>query len=316
MMKLRAKTDSGSHTIEHLSGTSTVSELLQTLSALAGAEQDRIKVLCGYPPHQLTYESDKETLESIRVKSGECFIVNVEPMAEQQSAIKFSTSYGTGYRTVVNSEVFLADASKHVGNIVRRVVPDDNSCLFTSISLLLLRDAKGSTELRNIVASTIMADPVKYNEAMLGQAVEDYVQWIQYQDSWGGAIDISILASYFQTEIVVCDTQTLRLDRFGSDCDYKQRIMIIYDGVHYDALALTPWTGAPQEQDTTVFSTSDDGILKKCLELSTAAHKEGKFTDLAGFTLRCSYCRKGLVGQKDAVSHAKETGHQKFEEYK
>jgi ubiquitin thioesterase OTU1 len=36
---------------------------------------------------------------------------------------------------------------------------------------------------------------------------------------------------------------------------------------------------------------------------------------MANFTLRCGVCKAGLVGEKDAVKHAKETGHQSFTEY-
>ena len=53
-----------------------------------------------------------------------------------------------------------------------------------------------------------------------------------------GAVDIAILAQHYKTEIVVFDTQTLRIDRFGQDGNYRQRVLLIYDGIHYDALAL------------------------------------------------------------------------------
>ena len=45
------------------------------------------------------------------------------------------------------------------------------------------------------------------------------------------------------------------------------------------------------------------------------AHRARAFTDVANFTLRCLVCQKGLVGEKDAVAHAKSTGHQNFSEY-
>ena len=36
--------------------------------------------------------------------------------------------------------------------------------------------------------------------------------------------------------MVAVDTQNVRLNRFGEDCNYGQRILLIYDGIHYDPL--------------------------------------------------------------------------------
>ena len=45
------------------------------------------------------------------------------------------------------------------------------------------------------------------------------------------------------------------------------------------------------------------------------AHEARQFTDTANFTLRCGVCQLGIVGEKEAVEHAKATGHQRFSEY-
>jgi ubiquitin thioesterase OTU1 len=37
--------------------------------------------------------------------------------------------------------------------------------------------------------------------------------------------------------------------------------------------------------------------------------------DLAGFTLRCMVCNKGLNGQKEAQEHAMATRHQNFAQF-
>jgi ubiquitin thioesterase OTU1 len=46
-----------------------------------------------------------------------------------------------------------------------------------------------------------------------------------------------------------------------------------------------------------------------------AAHAARAFTDTASFTLRCGACQLGLKGEKEAVEHAKATGHSNFTEY-
>lgn len=46
--------------------------------------------------------------------------------------------------------------------------------------------------------------------------------------------------------------------------------------------------------------------------LVAACHEARQFTDIANFTLRCGVCQIGLKGEKEAVEHAKTTGHQNF----
>ncbi|CAK0879074.1 unnamed protein product [Prorocentrum cordatum] len=44
-------------------------------------------------------------------------------------------------------------------------------------------------------------------------------------------------------------------------------------------------------------------------------HKQRKFTDTGTFTLRCLVCQQGVVGESEALEHAKATGHQNFGQY-
>ena len=45
------------------------------------------------------------------------------------------------------------------------------------------------------------------------------------------------------------------------------------------------------------------------------ANKARQFTDTASFTLRCGTCKIGVKGEKEALEHAKTTGHANFSEY-
>ena len=68
--------------------------------------------------------------------------------------------------------------------------------------------------------------------------------WIlnsKQDDSWGGAIELAILSSYFGLEIDVVNTQHSLINKFGEDQNYGQRILLIYDGIHYDRLYLEPF---------------------------------------------------------------------------
>ena len=96
--------------------------------------------------------------------------------------------------------------------------------------------------MRELVAGTVKSQPEMYSEALLGKPNKDYCKWIQLDDSWGGAIEIAILSSYYGLEIDVVDTQNAIINKFGEDQNYGQRILLIYDGIHYDPLYLEPFS--------------------------------------------------------------------------
>merc|ERR1712107_229790 len=99
---------------------------------------------------------------------------------------------------------------------------------------------------------------------------------------------------------------------------FNQCVHLVYDGLHYDALALSMLEDAPPESedfDITVFHP-EDKYMEDQAKAVVAKLKEAKqFTDTSKFSLRCLVCQKGLVGEADAIQHAKETGHQNFAEY-
>lgn len=68
----------------------------------------------------------------------------------------------------------------------------------------------------------------------------------------GGAIELSILSRHYGRQIDAYDIQTKRCDRYGQDEGYSERVMLIYDGLHYDAMAVSAFEGAPEDLDITV----------------------------------------------------------------
>ena len=108
----------------------------------------------------------------------------------------------------------------------------------------------------------VSSDKEKFCEAYLGRSNSDYCRWIQSKDAWGGAIEVQILSEYFQVQIVVLDTKsgdreavqfilwkkttntlyipslsiTGSMTIFGETCNFPTRMVLIYDGIHYDAL--------------------------------------------------------------------------------
>ncbi|KAL6202359.1 hypothetical protein ACLB2K_026067 [Fragaria x ananassa] len=218
------------------------------------------------------------------------------------------------------------------GTVVRRVIPSDNSCLFNAVGYVMDHDKQKAPELRRIafvdielllfikhvIAATVASDPTKYSEAFLGKPNEEYCAWILNPEKWGGAIELSILADYYGREIAY-DIQTTRCDLYGQEKNYSERVMLIYDGLHYDALAMSPFEEAPEEFDQTIFAVTNKTIgAVEGLTLKLVKDQQSKrsYTDTANFTLRCGVCQVGLIGQKEAVEHAKATSHVNFQEYR
>ncbi|TXG67773.1 hypothetical protein EZV62_009048 [Acer yangbiense] len=214
------------------------------------------------------------------------------------------------------------------GIVARRVIPSDNSCLFNAVGYVMDHDKSKVPELRQVIAATVVSDPIKYSEAFLGKPNEEYCSWILDSEKWGvgassapivgnlliccadfylilcgeGAIELSILADYYGREIAAYDIQTTRYDLYGQEKKYYERVMLIYDGLHYDALDMSPFDGAPEEFHQTIFPVRSDRTIGPvegpALNLVKEQHRKRSFTDTARFTLRCGVCQIGVVGQK------------------
>ena len=97
---------------------------------------------------------------------------------------------------------------------------------------------------------------------------------------------------------------------YGKGAGYSKRSYVLYDGIHYDAVALG--TGGA---DKTIFSSADADTEALAVTLAKAEQAKKKFVDVGSFTLRCLVCSAGLKGQDEAQTHAQATGHQNFAQY-
>jgi len=148
----------------------------------------------------------------------------------------------------------------------------------------------------------------------------------------------------------VISIEDLKVYVYGEGKGYNQRVALIYDNIHYDPLALTfeknlpevrsdinldeavlidwsrKWMSLFSNLETTLFwirPKSLQSSLERYLvaeeqyqKRSLTRHsKASQFVNVSKFTLRCLVCQAGLVGQKEAVEHAKTTGHTNFAEY-
>ncbi|KAF2760856.1 ubiquitin thioesterase OTU1 [Pseudovirgaria hyperparasitica] len=207
----------------------------------------------------------------------------------------------------------------HQATMVLRVMPDDNSCMFRAVGSAVLSDSLDvMTELRSAVAQGIQANPDLYSAAVLQKSPDEYCKWIQREDSWGGAIELGILAQNFDIEICSISVQDLRVDRFNEGKD--NRIILVYSGIHYDTIAMSPSdpphtrADMPADVDIKLFGTWDEEVLEKARDLCKILQGKHYFTDTGGFDIKCNKCGWKGKGEKGAVAHANETGHYDFGE--
>merc|ERR1719334_783989 len=288
-------------------------ELKTCLGHLCSIEPYKLKIRSGYPPKVIDISNDLLTMIEMPFKSGDTLLVEEDkslaaptPVASSSTAAPPNDSLGSLWK---------AQLDKTEGILTRKVVPANNSCLFTSINCCMSDgrlDLEVAPTMRRVITNAVSAQPDLYNEAVLDKPTQEYCNWILKGESWGGAIEVSILSKYYSVEIDVVDTQSGRIDRFGEDMNYLNRIFLLYDGIHYDPLVMEPLDGSASYK--TVFSVSDHVVESQALEIAAECKNSRQFTDVANFQLRCITCNKPLKGQKEAQDHATKTGHTNFGE--
>ncbi|KAH9651712.1 OVARIAN TUMOR DOMAIN-containing deubiquitinating enzyme 2 [Citrus sinensis] len=163
-------------------------------------------------------------------------------------------------------------------------------------------DKNKAPELRQVIAATVASDTVKHSEAFIGKSIIPCVIYMSSIYLCHCAIELSILADYYGREIAAYDIQTTRCDLYGQEKKYSERVMLIYDGLHYDALAISPFEGAPEEFDQTIFPVQKGRTIGPAEDLALKLVKEQQrkktYTDTANFTLCCGVCQIGVIGQK------------------
>jgi len=332
-MRIRVRGPAGQSTIT-LDEAATVDTLRSQISEKTGLAAFVVKY--GYPdlkPLPLDQFEPTQKLTEIGVNlNGEQLIVTskdgapVPPSSARPSvAQRENPQQPPGHLSLsrqqhgnVENDPPEVPSPEHGGTFVLRIMPDDNSCLFRAVGSAVMGGMDTMTELRAIVAQTIQENPDIYSAAVLDKRPDDYCRWIQSENAWGGGIELSILSKHFDIEICSIDVQTLRVDRFNEG--RPMRCILVYSGIHYDTIALSPsdppytHADAPPEFDTKVFDAADPLVLEKALELCRILQGKHYYTDTASFRIRCNTCGGMFVGEKGATQHAAQTGHYDFGE--
>jgi len=343
-MRLRVRDPDGGQHALNIDDDAPLASLKASIEECTGIPTSTQQLLTGFPPKQLDVADDApcsrcvQSGETIQVRRGAVAVtaVELEPhdtapsstydamssMDEDEAlaralALSMNDDEHATASTADNSN---GDAGVERAYVVRRVIASDNSCLFNAVGYCVKRTLSEAPALRRAVVDAVNAEPETFNEAFLGKPPREYTEWIAKPKSWGGQVELFILSSFYGVEIAAYDIQTERCDVYGQDKGYDSRIMVLYDGLHYDAMVLNPSPlGTDDAKDITRVSTSDasrlDGVDAKARAFVKGQHDARSFTDTANFSLRCLVCQCGLKGQKEAVEHAKSTGHTNFGEY-
>jgi len=314
---LRVRTKTGMIKIPYLTSESTLKDLKTAISDLSGLGYSSVKILKGYPPKLLDGLSEESSLGSLSIKDGELFTLQESPSSESsKSSQESKTTVPTKKPPTIETQQSAQIKSR--GVLLRKVVPSNNSCLFTSIHFVM-QDGDFNLDcqraLRELIARTVKQDPITFNQAILGKSNSEYCKWIQNPTSWGGSIEVMIMSKYYKVEICVVDIRSGRIDRFGEDCSYPLRVFIIYDGIHFDPLYLSlNGSSSLSPKIQTKFSNDDEFVMIQALEMAEECKKARQFTDVNNFKLKCLCCQQQMNGQKAAQEHAEKTGHSKFGE--
>ena len=218
----------------------------------------------------------------------------------------------------------------------RRAIPSDNSCLFNSIAyncdgkrghsrIPSWKPNSPAHRLRQIVADQVVSYPNKYNKAILdGKTAEEYKRWILDHVNWGGGIERSILSEYYQCKICSIDVNTC-LPYISGDEKYTKTCFLLYNGVHYDAIAFATSDNCKlvqaeaiqsEEVDVTTVPMEDyENALLMAIDL--AKQLQGTCKDLKkNFKVQCLQCYEKFQGRTECVKHAQESQHNQFGEYR
>ncbi|KAI1340652.1 OTU-domain-containing protein [Xylariaceae sp. FL0016] len=323
-MKLRYKAREGGGTLE-IDDSANVRALFDALKQKTGYSDFTVKY--GWPLRALGREQDEESVRTLGLQRESLTVVPAESVVPPAEATP-SASAGPGAAPTrpesprgVRDQNISVQMPETGSSLVLRVMPDDNSCLFTAVAgavrgLPTEKDAYTPDRLRHIAVEQIQADPIKYNQVVLDSPPLAYCERMLQSDTWGGAIELGIFSEFFQLEICSVDVKTGNVIRYGEGL-YENRCIVVYSNVHYDRIAETFFEGQEDmDFDVTRWSvyTSDHFIehaKKMCRELKEKHHY---YTDTSDFVVTCNQCGWVGQGEKAVAQHSLATGHSQITE--
>lgn len=320
-MKVRYKWPGGTGIIT-LGDDATLGDVVQELASKTSLSNFGIKF--GQPTAMKTLDmSDLDQLAKKLGLHGETLTI-VPHVARSSPTKQFAGETGI-LEPEIHRRQTLMPQDVHVpwevrdGTLLLRVMPSDNSCLFTAFGGALPQQVLPS-KLRQMMSDYIQEHVDVYSEAILGVPPDKYCRSIVDPDRWGGGIELSILSSIFDIKIWTFDVETQNPISFGEG--KRDQCILVYSGVHYDRIAFSyseyPHTAPmlPIEMDRTVWPIEDEEVLIKAQELVGKLHGAHYYTNMDGLLLKCDIADCAWIGsgQAEGQRHAAETGHAQLSE--
>jgi ubiquitin thioesterase OTU1 len=183
--------------------------------------------------------------------------------------------------------------------------------LFSSIAYLYDRATFNESSqhiYRNMIVEHLCNN--EFDESLLDLPKNEYINAIADPSKWGGGIEIKIFTEILKLQIAVVDVQTNRIDLFGQDKAYTNRIFILYNGIHYDPLVMNSDVGADPSTDITIFDSNDNEKfdMMKCLVLEYK--NQGDYVEF--YCLECKSCPEKFKNENEAVEHSINYNHWEF----
>jgi len=290
-IKLKVRTPAGDKLVHDasLSKQSTLLQLQQHLQQITSIPVAEQQLSTTYPPPGHVLEGpDFATLAELKISSGDVLLLKrMAPPTASTAAVAAPPAASQRPVSPPKPAPATLQELQHLRPLSVQPIANDNSCLFNAVGGLVEGfHACGPalvTELRQTVASIISANSDgRYSEGYLGAPPDKYTRHILQPDTWGGGIELSVLAEFHDVEIAALDVETCHQYIFGESADPKlrktRRIYLVYSGVHYDALEERHDNGQPP---TRIFRADDELAASRALLAVRQLQAAGSFTNVA-----------------------------------
>lgn len=124
---VKVKTKQGQHVLSDLDPESSVAALKSKLFELTQIPSGNLQIKTGFPPKNLDISNEASTIQAIGVVNGDTLII------EDSGATTAVRDQEVADEEL--AQALAAENSEFNGILMKKVVPADNSCLFTSIGM-------------------------------------------------------------------------------------------------------------------------------------------------------------------------------------
>ncbi|CAJ1455389.1 unnamed protein product [Effrenium voratum] len=273
---LRVQSPDGSKAAVTVEDDALVADVI--LAAAQGSKEDvgRLALVAGFPPKKV---EPGDTLAGAQIRSNES--VRLTTLAIDDPAVSGARrclALRAAQRFAAARQVEPKAPRKVEASLAfeKYAIAADNSCLFNAVGFAVEGRLNLAVALRGC-------------EATLEKAPAEYVQEMLKPETWGGGVELAILAEFFGLQIAVWDLQSQKM--IINKEDAAQRIFLLFEGLHYDLLV------AKEDAPQTVFRAEDEEAVAKARVVVAELHGKHQFVDVKRFTLRCLVCQERPGGR-------------------